>query len=83
MTKRSKKGKNDWKVAENYLKETKNRSKLAKAGQNWQKGPKGVKKFCKSIDVKVLDWEESWIENDGKVERGVKKWKVVDKCLKR
>ena len=65
-----------------------------KASQNWLKSTKRGQKFCKWIDLKVLNWEESWIENDEKGRKGDQKrlkssWQMskMDKrdpnCLKR
>ena len=43
------------------------RSTLTKKDQN---GPQGVKKFCKWIDVKVLNWVENWLQHDEKCRKG-------------
>ena len=46
---------------------------MSKQAKIDEKGPIGVKKFCNQIDVKVLNWEESWIENDEKGKNGAQK----------
>ena len=46
---------------------------MSKQAKIDEKGPIGVKKFCNQIDVKVLNWEESWIENDEKGQKGSQK----------
>ena len=46
---------------------------MSKQAKIDEKGPIGVKKFCNQIDVKVLNWEESWIENDEKGRKGGQK----------
>ena len=43
------------------------RSTLTKKDQN---GPQGVKKFCKWIDVKVLNSDVNQVENDEKGQKG-------------
>ena len=48
---------------------------MSKQAKLEEKGPIGVKKFCNQIDVKVLYWEESWIENDEKGQKGAQKQK--------